>query len=182
MNISPINNSIQFKGYSNIVSNTSSDNNGTTFSYMAMKLDNVDHPDLDTWKEIQTKLFRMDKPSDYIIFHALGNNENNVFSASDRALNIYEVKSSQDERLMLKAYTLIASLTKRISSKDFHPEDSKLYLTVTELLKNLLNICENQTIASVLATEASLKRVEHFKTADLINSKIQKSMLQYFKL
>lgn len=182
MNIMSINNTPQFKGFSNIVSNTVYEENGTTFSYMAMKLNDKEKPDLKIWRDIQENLFQMKNPSDYIIFHTFSSDSLDVFSASDRALHLKDIKSSQDERLMLRAFDLIASLTRRISSRDFHPEDSSLYSVIAELYKNLAINFENIAFAEALTTEAVMKKVKHYKTAELINSQISKHMMNYFKL
>lgn len=182
MNISPINNSIQFKAFSNVVSNTINGDNGVTFSYMAMKLDDKEKPDLMIWKDIQKNLFRLKNPSDYIIFHTLSTDNTDIFSASDRALDLNDTKNSQDEKLMIRAIDLIASLTRRISLSDLHPEDSNVYWVIAELYKNLSTLFENVSIAETLTTEAAMKKVKHCQTANLINSKIAKSMKNYFKL
>lgn len=182
MKITHTHNALQFKGFSNVVSNTFAEGDGISLSYMAMKLDNNEKPDLDTWKDIQRKLFKMDKTSDCIIFHCISRDNTDVFSLSDRSLNLHDALNPQDEKLMLKAYSLIASITKRLVLKDNPPEDAKLCLTVAELLKNLTQIIENKSIALTLTTQAAMKKVEHYKTANLINSLIDKNMKNYFRL
>lgn len=182
MKITQTNNSLQFKGFSNVVSNTYTEGNGVALSYMAMKLDNNEKPDLDTWKDIQKNLFKMDKTTDYIIFHCISRDNTDVFSLSNRCLNLHDTKNQQDEKLMLRAYSLIASITKRFGRKVNPSEDSKLCLTVAELLKNLTQIIENKSIALTLTTQAAMKKVEHYKTAHLINSLIDKNMKNYFRL
>lgn len=182
MKITHTNNSPQFQGFSNVVSHTFAEGEGVALSYMAMKLDNSEKPDLDTWNDIQKNLFKMDKTNDYIIFHCMSRDNTDVFSLSDRYLNLHDTKNQQDEKLMLKAYSLIASITKRLELKDNPPEDSRLCLTVAELLKNLTQIIENKSIALTLTTQAAMKKVEHYKTAHLINSLIDKNMKNYFRL
>ncbi len=152
------------------------------FTCMAMKLDDREKPDLTTWKDIQKNLFHIENPSDYIVFHSLSTDSSDVFSASDRLLNLNDVKNNQDEKLMIRAFDLIASLTKRIASKDFHPEDSNIYFVIAELLKNLVTIFQNEELATAITTEAAMKQVKNYKPAELINSQIHKYMMNYFKL
>lgn len=171
-----------FKGYENLISHTIDQEEGGNFSFMAMKLNNNGEKDLDTWHTIQKNLFRIQKPSDYIIFHSLYDGEDSHYSALDRHLNLDQVKSREDERHMLSAFTLIASLTKRIVNTEFPPENSSLHLTMAELIKNLKNILQNETIAGSLAMEAAMKKVKHYKTAGLINNQISETMKRYFRL
>lgn len=171
-----------FKGYENLISHTINQEDGGNFSFMAMKLNNNIENDLDTWHGIQKNLFRIQKPSDYIIFHSLYDGEESHYSALDRHLDLNHVTNKNDEMLMLKTFSLMASLTKRIINTEFPPENSSLHLTMVELIKNLKTILQNETIAGSLAMEAAMKKVKHYKTAGLVNNQITESMKRYFKL
>lgn len=185
MNISKIDTNISFRGYKNAVSYSIADDYKIFgFSYLALLLNNDDGKnDLDTWHDIQRKLFITNEPpSDYLILNLTKIDTEDMFILNGNPLRLDDIKSPQEERAILKAYTLLASLTKRISNTLHHPEDGKLYLTLVELVKDLSKIFIKPSDVQDLAMLGATKKVKHYKTADFINERITQKMTKYFKL
>lgn len=180
MKINQINQTNTFKGYKNLISNTYTDITGAKFCYMAMELNNDTVNDLDTWTEIQKKLLKIDKPSKYLItYNTIDNNKEDSYIC----LNNYLLNESkkENERITLKAYSFLASLTKRISIANYHHKDKDLYLTLIELIKSLNKVFGDKT-ANFLSNEAVMRGIKHYKTADKINNQIIAKMNKHFKL
>ncbi len=180
MNINKISHT-NFKGFENVLSHTIDEGSGNTFSFMAMKLNNEDKNDLEIWQTIQKELFNIKTPSEYFIFHSLNRGKQVIFSVDDRLLDLNQAKNRKDEGLMLRTFDLIASITKRIIYSAHLPENKFIYLTLAELKNNLENIMEDKFLAGKLATEAAMKRIKHYKTAELMNPQTTRYVENYFK-
>lgn len=182
MKVNNINKNLSFNGYKNVISYTTELNKGDYFSYMGMKLDNEGEKDLDAWQEIQKNLFKIKKPSDYIVFNMLTTRDSQNFGVNQYLLDTENVKDAESERFMLKGFDLLASLTRRINCTDFPTEDSEIYKTIIEVRNTLINLLTDRKIAEELSMFGVRKLVKHYKTADLINKNIKKKMIRYFNL
>lgn len=171
-----------FKGYENVISYNTTDSHSNNFSYMAMKLNDEGEKDLTKWHEIQKALFPTKTPNDYFIFHSLAFGRDTEFSITDKTLDIYNTQSPQEEKVFLKTFDLMASLTKRIIYSNWTPENGKLYLTLVELQKSLSKIFDYKEVVDMLCSCGAMKDIKHHKTAEIINSNISKKMAQYFRL
>lgn len=180
MRINNINNT-NFKGYENLVSNSVVDEQNN-FAYMSMRLNNDKVNDLDTWRDIQRNLLQRKDISDKLFISNYNLEGNNLFSIDDFTLIPEMAKNRREESYILKAYDLMASLTRRIFNTDLHVENRDIYLSLVHAHKNLLNLISNEGVAYQLATGGALKVVKHHKTAELINSNIVKEMTRYLKL
>lgn len=183
MRINNINNQ-NFNGYKNVVSYLSEENKDNAFAYMAIELDNDNGlNDLENWKEIQNKLFKKENDSNVIIIKTLTKNKKSSFFVDNFILTPeIATKSSEKEYNILKLFSLVSSLTKRISNENFPREDKNLHLVLAELIKDLKRFLNNKNIAEELAYLGAFKKVPHYVSAEHINKKIQQKMNKYFKL
>ena len=178
MNISKISTNTNFKGYKNIISQTLSEPNNS-FSFMTMELDNLmGVNDLEKWHSIQKSLMYNREPSNYITFQNLKFMGKDFFMVNDLLLNINEQKnlSPTKENVLVKLYLLIESLTKRIANTDYHPEDSKKYLSLVETIKHFTPMLGSQKTAEIYATKLATQKMHHNKTADFIHEKVAKEL------
>jgi len=184
MNVNKINTNLSFKGYENLISYSAVDKDETIgFGYMAMKLNNEDgQKDLQTWHAIQRGLLKTNNPSDYLILTNTHLGDIDVFLLNNHSIDLDEIKNSEEEKFVLKAYTLLASLIKRIIYTDHHPENKNIYLTLKELINILNKTYEDKNKAFELSLLGSKKVVKHYKTAEIINQRISQKMATYFKL
>jgi hypothetical protein len=185
MNINKINTNLSFKGYENLISYSGSDDYGYgfNFAYMGMLLNNKNgHNDLDTWHEIQSELFKNEPKTDYLVLTNSSIGDKDLFILNNQHLSLKNIKNDDKEKAILKAYTLLASLTRRINYTDHHPENGKIYLTLVEIMNNLIEIFKDKSHASFLSTLGANKVVKHYETAEMINNNIARKMNAYFKL
>lgn len=184
MRINAINNNQNFKGYKNLLSNTYQDFGHTDkFSYMCFELDNIGTKDLDKWYEIQDKLMPNKPKSNFLIVHNLSSFDVTTIGTADVNLHLDTKKiNPENEKVYLKTYSLIASLTDRVSKAPHHLEDKNLSFSYINLFKNLKDIFPTNNIAEYLTHLTTKKAVKHYVTADIINSSINKAMYKYFKL
>ena len=184
MNINKINTNISFSGYKNLVStNIPFEDKTVSFAYMGMKLNNEDgYNDLDTWKEIQSNLFKDEPPSDYLVFSIASRDNFDVFQIKNKHYLMHDITNKSEEKALLKTYTLLASLIKRIIRTDNPPEDGKLYLTLCEVTKHLNCFFDNKKTVEAASFFGACKHVKHYITAEHINDKISQNMARYFKL
>ena len=184
MNINKINTNLSFKGYENLISYSHSvDSNNVGLAYMAMKLNNENgQKDLEIWHDIQRGLFNENNPSDYLILTKayMGDIESDVLN--NYSINLDKIKNKKEEIFIMRAYTLLASLTRRIIYTDHHPENAKIYLTLSELIKILNKQYKDSSKVFLLSNLGANKSVKHYKTAELVNQKIAKKMAAYLKL
>ena len=181
MNINKITANTSFKGYKNIISHSMEAPNNS-FAFMTIELDNLmGSNDLEKWHTIQKKLMYNREPSNYVTFHNLEIMGKDFFQVGDLLLNINEQKSLSPARedILVKLYLLIESLTKRISNTDYHPEDSKKYLSLVETIKHFTPILGSQQKAEIYATQVAKEPVKHYKTAAFIHKKIAKELTKF---
>ena len=183
MNINKINTNISFQGYKNLVSYSHKGFMDTEHAYMAMRLNN-DGPckDLDTWHAIQKTLFKGEPLTDFFLFTSSVLHKLNIITVNNYNLDLKQINSREEEKAILKAFTLISSLTKRISSIDNHPQDREYNLTLQEALKMFKKVFTRDDHVAFLIMNGASKVVKHYETADLINNNISKKMARYFKL
>lgn len=183
MKINATNNQ-NFKGYKNLLSNTYIDgHDADKFSYMCFELDNIGTEDLKKWHEIQDKLMPNKPKSNFLIVHNLTSFNVTSIGTSDVNINLDTRNiNPENEKIYLKTYSLIGSLTDRVSKALHHPEDKNLCFSYINLLKNLKDFFPTNNIAEYLTHLTTKKAVKPYVTADIINKNINKTMQKYFKL
>lgn len=183
MNINKIN-STNFNGYKNVMSTTATNSSENfTFACMAMQLDNNGENDLEKWNYIQKNFLKREELSDIMSFKAMELNGDVRFILDEFLLHPENLKQgSETEQNVLKAFSLISSLTKRIKNEYFPPENSNKHNVLAMLIKDITKIISDGETAFYICHSAACKRVPHAKTADFFHSNINKKMAKYFKL
>lgn len=196
MNIQANHQTPYFKGYKNVIYNDVKNKSEFGFKYIAMQLDNYGKKDLDTWYTIQKKFLNRKTPKDTVTFSVFKFNNKNHFILSNYLLNIPPEKEGTElERIMLKAFTLIASLTKEIKCNMPVVFDKGLSETLLQAREDLLEIFGNKSdIANNPASAKDLDFVNKLMTSGIeispnpkpvaksINKEIQTEMEQYFNV
>ncbi|MBQ4077744.1 hypothetical protein IJD15_00990 [bacterium] len=172
-----------FSGYKNIVSNTVTED-FCRISYMAMELNNDKTNDLDKWIEIQKKLLKIENPSKHLII-TTSLRPPNGRSFETRACEaigpnefVLNLNIEKQLPLTLKAYTLLASITRRIAEEGGHFDKEGLQSSFS-VLKQAFTKNYGIDFANEL-TQGLLNKKEHTTTARLINKQIDKNLRTYF--
>lgn len=185
-----------FTGYRNVISD---DIRGTNFriAHLSMQLNDEGEKDLSKWKTIQKHFNKIDRPEfkDIIsLLYVEDSTETDYLFLSDKQLvfgqelakkclkslgTSKEKDYLEEEKVTLKAYTLLASLTRRLMQQSIPSEDfynkgrvfERIYFSLSELM--------NQDAAASYL-DRSLSKT-HEKVAEFFNTGIQKTMKQFFK-
>jgi len=170
-------NNTNFKGFKNIIGDKYS-----TISIMSMQLDNVGTKDLDAWKAIQKMLKKTGKTSDVLTFGVLKMNEKPDVFIENFGLITDNVKpSTQQDNLIIKAYGLIASLTKRImNSNTFEKNAEFREVVMPQTVDNLEKILGNRALAYATVSNALYSETPRQEVASDINQCVDDVMKDYF--
>ena len=101
----------------------------------------------------------------------------NIFKFSK--LTTEEFKNN--EKSVLKLYTLIASLTKRISNENAPITNKNLKNVLAQTLSYLSTIVQSKADAYASLSDAMLNIIPVQKVAKLMNTEVSKTMMKYFK-
>lgn len=183
MRINTIQQNPNFKGYKNLVCDMYEDPNHTKFAFMSMQLTNDQVNDLADWELIQKELYREQKTKDVITFQLLKGPRGANFYFANRPLTMrmYQ-ESTKEEKLALKAHSLIASLSRRILEQSMTTADNEKPRVVCETIENIRGffVCNLEEVSDIVY-KALTKNVSDHKIAGTINNAIQKNMRAYFK-
>lgn len=198
-------NNISFKGYTNIISANRLYLGGHETSFIALKLDDVGEKDLSKYKQIRhlqgfpeglnnedilTFFYLTDGRTEDLYF---GNKSmcwgDQLSTARDKFIPklMSKEKYKKMEDLHLKAYTLLASLTKRLANDNFEKENKDITRVIKTLYDNLQRLKKgdylifDQKAAYELTSVGCLKRTKYQPLAQAFNQKIAKTMAQFFK-
>ena len=128
---------------------------------------------------------KIKEPSKYLIFntslcppngHSYETRSFQAIGPNEFVLNLNVQKQLP---LTLKAYTFLASLTKRISQEDAPPKDEKLNLVVDELRKFIIKNYSAE-FAQELVNDTKENLIDDSITAGLVNKQIDKNLKIYF--
>ena len=198
-------NNISFKGYSNIVSAQKVNIGALETSYIAFKLDDNGEKDLSKLREIR-KLQKY--PPDYknddilTLIHVTDKKYEELYFSENLMCWGEQLKVLKDEyvpqhfknvefkkieQAHLKAYTLLASLTKRMAQDKFENEDVDIKRVIQTLYKNLQVIGSkdfrifDKEEAFELTSVGCLKISKFQSLAAKFNKKIASTMIAYFR-
>ena len=187
MKILPINNqkNIQpkFKGFSNVIHDVCPFKDfRPSFSFMSMRLDNINGKDLDIWHSIQKKITPNKKLSDVITFACFNDFNERYFLLNDTVLKLEPgMENTALGKVFLKAYTLLASLTKRIELRTPVVYDKNFNETLFKTVDNLLPIFENRVdFTKNFVAEAIKPDLSPVNSAKVMNESIQEELENYF--
>ena len=196
---------ISFKGYSNIVSAQKVNIGPLETSYIAFKLDDNGEKDLSKLREIR-KLQKY--PANYknddilTLIHVTDKKYEDLYFSENLMCWGEQLKVVKDayvphpvkkeefkiiEQAHLKAYTLLASLTKRMAQDKFENEDADIKRVIQTLYKNLQIIGRkdlrvfDRDEAFELTSVGCLKISKYQSLAAKFNKKIASTMIAYFR-
>ena len=196
---------VSFKGYSNIISAFKVPVGVLKTSYIAMKLDDTDEPDLTKLREIRkiqgypdnlpnedilTVIHISDERNEALYFGGKlmfwGEHLNEI---CDKYVPEFmsEPRYKKLEKVHMKAYTLLASLTKRMTVDKFENEDSDIKRVISVLNQNLSNLKHkayyifDDRDAFELTSVGCLKTFKFQPIAKKFNKKIASTMAAFFK-
>lgn len=101
----------------------------------------------------------------------------NIFKDS----NLTTDEFKKNEKTIMKAYTLFASLTKRISNDNSLVKNENFKKVFLKTLDYLTNIVQSESDAMISLSDATLNKTPIQKVAGFLNSQISKNMMKYFK-
>ena len=196
---------ISFKGYSNIVSAQKINIGALETSYIALKLDDNGEKDLSKLREIR-KLQKY--PANYknddilTLIHVTDKKYEELYFSENLMCWGEQLKVLKDEyvpqfvkkeefkkieQAHMKAYTLLAGLTKRMSQDKFENEDGDIKRVIQTLYRNLQLIGSkdlrifNKAEAFELTSAGCLKLSKFQSLAAKFNKKIASTMTAYFR-
>lgn len=175
-------NSTNFNGYKNLLTNNASLTKNRRLSFLSIQLDNIGKNDLDTWNTIQRNLLGEKNPSDVmtIVMRKLFNNHF-LLLGEDKDLDPYCVKQgSYEEKMLMKTYTWLSDLTKRIMNDNNLIKDKGCIETIRMSLINILPFSGNDIEATNAFVYQALEPENHpQEEAKIIYDAIDDIMLDY---
>ncbi len=196
---------VSFKGYTNILSAFKVPVGHFEISYIAAKLDDTSEPDLTKLRELRKLQGYPDNlPNDDVLtcIHISDGKSEAIYFGDkqmcwgDNLKDVYEhyvpefMSENEYKRLEkahLKAYTLLASITKRMSFEKFDKEDENIKKVISALNNNLLRLKAkayqlfDQKDAFELVSVGCLKTFKFQPIANKFNKKIAMTMAEFFK-
>ena len=193
MKISNNYNTPNFKGFKNLIS-FNQEAQGNRLSMFAVQLDNEGTNDLDKYKKLAEypRCFTKADIDDTIMCVYSENPAHRaMFLNNDILLNGHELEEvatklddddfKQIETGYLKAYTLIADLTKRIISNN-KPliRDMSFQKVALQTQRMLTQLCGGDTSSAFQILQDACYNIRPPKTASIINAGINKALKNYF--
>ena len=192
MKINNINNT-NFNGYKNVIHNDVSQDN-IRFTFLSMQLNDNGVKDLAELRKIQ-QLQNLDTNNDVLsLFYSKKSGSKEFFYFNGNPLflggelrNLWELCSDRDaykleEKAALKAYTLIASLTKRMMNSGLPGTDNSFPHVVKSTMESFMKIFTSSPAGVFNLIQGSIlenKQLE--KTAAVLNSIVDKNMKIFLK-
>lgn len=176
-------NSVNFNGYKNVLSNTVIRPKGAAkMTFLSMQLDNIGKNDLEIWQRLQKHITNRDFTTDIITFNLIEQGGKNTLAVSDALIRTENIEPrSEEEKLMIDAYTLAASLTDRIK-QDFRINYDENYRAMAyETRADLTDFFSGFGVAELnRAVFGAYYQDNQQSNATYINDKITEIMLEYF--
>lgn len=173
-------NNTNFKGYKNIVSNRISGSGNDFFSFISLQLNNEKCNDLQIWQSLQRELLKNENVTDVITFQCLKKYPLKDFFIGGFHLDTRKMRNLDNENLFLKAFSLISSLTKRLSYESLVPQDRDIYKNLPLIERELSQCLYDPKVAGEIIAYSFLKDIKQEKIAQEMNQIIQKKMESYF--
>lgn len=175
------NSSVNFNGYKNAITNSAKVSKNEGYSFLSMQLDNVGKNDLDLWKNFQQKLFGENKPSDILTIQLFQGFGEQLIHLGNKCIDpqLYSEESEKEMNLM-KTYTWLADLTKRIMNENKLLNNRDMYKVFQASFTNILPIMGNNInlVNQFILTSQSPENHPQ-ETALDINENIDKIMQDY---
>ena len=184
---------LHFKGYSNTISGQVVINGRHRLSYITTKLNDVGEKDLKKFKELKEKypIFDNNLSPDSDSFTVISVESpylsqitiQNKYLLSDKeltnALN-NKIGGKDLEEFILKAYTFVASLTKRMAKDENYKQNSQDKIINVECLKKIQDFTGLDTNNAIDFINNSASFSAYPKIAQTINHLVDKCFGNYF--
>lgn len=199
-------NNVSFKGYTNVISARNVQLGDKLINYIAMKLDDNGEKDLTKLREIRKLQGCPDNlpNNDILTFIHVDDTYAESIYFSDKGMCWGEHLKVVEEEFVpkflskatykrietahLKAYTLLASLTRRMANDKFENEDTDIKRVIQTTFTNLKNIKKRASYrvfsdqeAFELTSVGCLKQTKFQPLAEIFNNKIARTMKAFFK-
>ena len=186
-------NKLQFNGYKNVIHNNLK-TDSMQILFMSMQLNNDNNKDLDEFKNI-CRLYGKDADSDVlnVIFSKFVGRDEFLFLDDISMYTGEELKKQYDlygyteaykmeEKASLKAYTLLASITKRMMNNGLCQTDSDLKKVVVSSIESFVrSLGADSSKIFNLIQHSVIENKQIEKTAEEFNNIIVKNMSKFFK-
>lgn len=193
MQVNKINNNINFNGYKNIISDDLQASAGRLI-YFSAQLNNEGEKDLDNYRRLidSNPIFYRSSDNDIINCIYISRGGHDRISLNLRPLAWGEELKNisrevapgvykKEEPAFLKAYTLLASLTRRMMNNNLCMKDNKIVDVFKQTIETFTKIECNNKAAFELVESSLLQNKPFDKLAFFINRRIQQSMNVLFK-
>ena len=192
MKISNNYNMPNFKGYKNLIS-FDQESKGSRLALFAVQLDNNGTKDLDNYKQLARfdKCFDSKMDDTLLCVYSEAPNHRAMYLNNDILLSGMELKEvsqrfspnmfSQIESGYMKAYTQLASLTKRImADKNAALKDEGMQKVMQNARKILTSFCDGNPSYAFQILQNAFYNINPQKSASIINAGISKLLKNYF--
>ena len=196
-------NNISFRGYNNILcAFDSTDSNAKYVASMSMQLNDEDGvSDLTEYKKLKYMQSSVANPSNddvltitYVIDktknteHIYLNTKEMYFGDELRYIGekyVPKIMSQEnyklEETLHMKAYTLLASLTRRLMYAPFNKENENLSSVIISMYNTLSRVFNDEKSAFRITELAGLKKYKFQDFAEGLNKRIDRTMKLFFR-
>ena len=193
MQVNKINNNINFNGYKNIISDDLQASAGRLI-YFSAQLNNEGEKDLDNYRRLidSNTIFYRSSDNDVINCLYISSGDKDRISMNMRPLAWGEELQAlskelvpdvykKEESAFLKAYTLIASLTRRMMNNNLCMKDRQIVDVFKQTVDTFVKIGSENKTAFDFVENSMLENKPFDKLAFFINRRIQQSMNVLFK-
>lgn len=174
--------SVNFNGYRNLLTSNARVGKKDGLVLLSMQLDNIGKTDLDIWKNIQRKGFSINEPSDVFtveLYEGFGDS-NLLIGNKNMDPHLYE-EGSKEETLLLKTFTWMADLTKRIMNENNPIVDSGRFKVFQDTINNITPLFGyNKGVAQQFVLDSQNPNNNPQEAALEINEGITEIMQDYF--
>lgn len=190
------NNNLNFKGYKNFLGcDIQLPAINSSLTSINLQLDNNGTRDLDAYRELRRLMGYEGDTLNNDVIHCMYSeipsgkfffvNGKSLYDANElKNLSRYSERNDfiKEEKAHLKAYTLLASLTRRIMNNELIPSDGEMYKVIENSFNMFKEMFGNDPkMGSGLVHICTLKQQKPDKIAIKINHVIDKAMRNYFK-
>ena len=186
---------ITFKGYKNIITNDMQFNRDSRIAFISMQLNDEGTPDLTEFNKVKEMSFIQDDSDVFTMMYAKFKHMPEKLFFNGKSLYLGEELSSlreecgdtynykREENVSMKAFTLMASLTKRMKANSQYIVDGDFGKVFKPLLMFFLNALHRNPTETYEFLQICVRNGEPLnKTASFFNDFIDINMKKFFKL
>lgn len=187
-----------FYGCKNIIADDIRTND-RMITFIAAQLNDEGKPDLSEYRKLKTLLElpeeKVNNDSISILYTYIKGNKPSIFVDNQvlfwggelkwlkenrpKAMPIEDY--TQIEKTNLKAYSLLASITKRIMNGNMPPNDIGIKNVINSFMLTMTDLTKNGDAAFDVIQHAFMSKIRHEDIAENLNKTIMKTMQKFFK-